>query len=143
MSTTPSQVVSRYLAEIVSRGRMDLAAALIRPEVIFTSPYTPEPIRDREGLVAMLAGLQAAFPDFFLTEHATVAEGDLVASRWTAGGTHTGAPFAGLPPSGRSFRIEGMSMYRVEDGRIAEGWVSDDTLGMASQLGLVALEPVG
>jgi hypothetical protein len=30
-----------------------------------------------------------------------------------------------------------MSIYRVRDGRIVEGWVNDDTLGMASQLGLV------
>ncbi len=143
MSATPTEVVSRYLKEIVSEGRLELAAELLAPDVVFTSPYTPQPTRDREGLVEMLAGLHAAFPDFYLSEHETVGEGDLVASRWTAGGTHLGAPFAGMPASGRSFAISGMSMYRVREGRIVEGWVSDDTLGMAAQLGLIELEPAG
>ncbi|MPZ35378.1 MAG: hypothetical protein GEV13_31125 [Rhodospirillales bacterium] len=68
-----------------------------------------------------------------------LAEGDVVASRWSAGGTHTGAPFGPLPTSGRKFEITGMSIYLVRDGRIAEGWVNDDTLGMATQLGMASM----
>lgn len=130
-------VVRRYLERIVSRGELELADELIDPAIAFTSPYTPEPIRDRAGLVAMLSGIQAAFPDFVLREAEILAEGDLVASRWVAGGTHTGGSFNGLPASGRRFEISGMSIYRVAGGRIVEGWVNDDTLRMAVQLGLV------
>lgn len=139
---SPTDVVRRYLTEVVSGGRMELADQLIAPDVAFTSPYTPEPLHSREGLIAMLSYLHAAFPDFLLREEASLAEGELVASRWVAGGTHTGAEFNGLPADGRRFEITGMSVYRVADGRIVEGWVNDDTLGMASQLGLVP-EPVG
>ncbi|HEX2092698.1 MAG TPA: ester cyclase, partial [Longimicrobiaceae bacterium] len=89
-----------------------------------------------------IGGLHAGFPDMRLEEEAVVAEGDLVASRWTVSGTHTG-PFAGLPPSGNRFSITGMSFYRVVDGKIVEGWVNDDNLGMARQLGaLPSPEPV-
>lgn len=68
-----------------------------------------------------------------------------MASRWIAGGTHTGEAFAGLTATGcRAFRISGMGIYRVRDGKIVEGWVNDDTLGMASQLGMVRpAVPVG
>jgi steroid delta-isomerase-like uncharacterized protein len=130
------EVVRSYLEQVVSAGNMSKADALVAADVVFISPYTPEPIRGREGLKQMIAGLHAAFPDFRLEEEEGLAEGELVASRWTAGGTHSGAAFAGLPASGRSFRITGMSIYRVRDGRIVAGWVNDDTLGMAMQLGL-------
>lgn len=133
----PKTVVRRYLDEIVSRGRLELGSELIDRDVRFTSPYTAQPIQGRDGLLAMLAGLHTAFPDFFLREEQLVAEGDLVASRWVAGGTHTGAEFAGAPPSGRRFEIDGMSIYRVRDGRIVEGHVIDDTFRMRAQLGFV------
>ncbi|HWP62323.1 MAG TPA: ester cyclase [Candidatus Binatia bacterium] len=135
------QIVRRYLDEIVSRGDISLGAELIADDVVFVSPYTPEPITRREALEAMLAGIHAAFPDFYLREEAMLAEGDLVASRWVAGGTHTGAPFNGAPPSGRQFEITGMSIYRVRDGRIVEGWVNDDTFLMRAQLGFIAEPP--
>jgi predicted ester cyclase len=45
----------------------------------------------------------AAFPDLFAEVHVSVAEGDLVADHATFRGTHTGAPFHGLEPSGARF----------------------------------------
>jgi steroid delta-isomerase-like uncharacterized protein len=138
MQTDDSKrIVRRYLDEVVSRGNLDLGPELIADGVHFVSPYTPEPIDGRDGLLAMLGGLHAAFPDFFLREEELVAEGELVASRWVAGGTHTGAPFNGGPPSGRRFAITGMSIYRVREGRIVEGWVNDDTYLMRDQLGFI------
>jgi predicted ester cyclase len=89
----------------------------------------------------MITGLRAAFPDLAIREEALIAEGDLVAARWVASGTHSGAPFAGMEPSGRRFEIAGMSFYRVRAGRIVEGWVCDDTLGMLTQLGALPAAP--
>lgn len=134
-------VVRRYLAEVVNRLDHRAADALLADDIRFTSPYTPAPIASRAGLVTMLAGLHAAFPDFALIEAATVAEDGLVASRWTASGTHTGAPLAGAAASGRRFEITGMSIYRVAEGRIVEGWVNDDTFEFRRQLGLLAEWP--
>lgn len=131
------ETVHRYLQEVVGGGNLVVADELIHEALVFTSPYTPEPTRTREAFIQMITGIHAAFPDFYLDEEEILCEGDLVASRWVAGGTHTGADFAGLPATGRAFRITGMSIYRVLDGRVIEGWVNDDTLGMASQLGLV------
>lgn len=136
---TSRELVGRYLREIVSAGNLEVADEIVAEDLVFVSPYTPEPTRDRAGFKAMIAGLHAAFPDFSLVEEAVIAEGDLVASRWTASGTHTGTTFAGLSPSGRRFSIAGMSIYEVSGGRISRGWVVDDTLGMAVQLGLVRL----
>jgi steroid delta-isomerase-like uncharacterized protein len=139
MPREPREVVSEYLRRAISGGDPRAYEDLCDPDIVFTSPYSPEPLRGLEAFRGTFLALKEAFPDLRVEEHTSVAEGDLVAARWTASGTHTGPAFAGLPPaSGRRFEITGMSMYRVRDGRIVEGWVSDDTLAMAVQLGLVA-----
>lgn len=134
-------LVRQYLEEVVSQGSMAAADQLVAADVVFSSPYTPEPTRDLAGFKQMIAGLHAAFPDMRLIEEDVAAEGDKVASRWVARGTHKGE-FMGLPPTGRQFAITGMSIYRIAGGKIAEGWVNDDSLGMLQQLGVIpAPEP--
>ncbi len=49
--------------------------------------------------------------------------------------THTGELF-GNPPTGRSFEVEQMHMFRVADGRIAEHWSQRDEVGLMRQLGI-------
>jgi predicted ester cyclase len=65
-----------------------------------------------------------------------VAEGDTVATRWRAHGTH-GGPIGGLPPTGREFTIDGVTIERFEAGRIVEVWVARDELRLMRQLGVV------
>lgn len=129
-------VVRQYLSEIVSRGDLSVIDQLVSSRVVFTSPYTPEPIQGIEGFKQMIQMLHTAFPDMQLVEQAQVAEGDLVASRWVVSGTHSG-DFMGYKPSGRRYEITGMSFYRLADGKIVEGWVNDDSLGMLRQLGIL------
>lgn len=120
-------LVSMYLKEVVSEGNVERANEFVAEDLVFTSPYTPEPTRSAGDFKRMIGTLHAVFPDMRLTEEATLCEGDLVASRWTVRGTHRGK-FMGAPPSGNRVTITGMSMYRISDGKIAEGWVSDDAL---------------
>ncbi len=131
------EIVRRYLARYVTGGDEAVADELVAPEIVFTSPYTPEPVHGLEGFKEMIGALHASFPDLEIREDDTIAEGDLVASRWIASGTHTGVAFVGLDPSGRRFEITGMSFYQLRGGKIVEGWVNDDNLGMAIQLGAV------
>jgi len=62
----------------------------------------------------------------------TVASGDIVAARWEARGTSRGH-FLGVAPTRRSLDYTGISMYSVEDGRIAEIWETRNTLGIMHQ----------
>lgn len=127
--------VRRYLERYVGGGDDAVADELVHADVVFASPYSPEPVHGLDAFKGMIGGLRAAFPDLAIREEDAVAEGELVAARWVATGTHTGGPFAGLEASGRRFEITGMSFYRVRDGLIVEGWVNDDSLGMLGQLG--------
>ena len=51
-----------------------------------------------------------------------VERDDIVVSNWTLTGTHTGAPFFGVPPSGKKVTINGTAILRFKDGKIVEHW---------------------
>lgn len=77
-----------------------------------------------------------AFLDLHITSHFLVAEGDKVAKVWTANSTHLDE-FVGVPATGRQIAVKGIEIFRIEDGNIAELWVSMDNLGMMQQLAVI------
>lgn len=87
--------------------------------------------------MAEAKGWREAFPDLQITVDKQVAERDLVAVRWTARGTNTGAG-NGIPATGRAVQVTGTTLFRLADGRIAEEWTCADSHGLMRQLGLLA-----
>ncbi len=77
-----------------------------------------------------------AFPDLHFTVEDMLAEGDRVASRYTARGTHRGE-LMGLPPTGRQVTEVGIVISRLAEGKLVEDWHSPDNLGLMQQLGVV------
>jgi predicted ester cyclase len=62
-----------------------------------------------------------AFPDVQLSIEDQVAEGDKVVTRWIGSGTHQGE-MMGIAPTGNQVRVDGMTISRIEDGKIVEEW---------------------
>ena len=91
-----------------------------------------------EGVKKGSTFLLSAFPDIHMTIEDMVAEGDKVAVRLTSQGTHKGQ-FFNIAPTGKKHVIVWFSIFRIEEGRIAEEWMLQDYLGMYQQLG--ALPP--
>lgn len=80
----------------------------------------------------------ASFPDRRQTIEQIVGEGDLVAVQTTSTATHTGAPFLGVPTSGKKVRVESIGLYRVAGGKAVEHWGINDGLGLMRQLGAIS-----
>lgn len=93
-------------------------------------------IHGPDGAKAFIVRLREAFPDFQLTIIDQVAEGEKVAMRWTAHGTHKGE-FQGIPATNRQVSVGGITILRILDGKIIEGWTNEDMLGFLRQLGVV------
>jgi predicted ester cyclase len=93
-----------------------------------------------------LAGLQATvrqyfqtFPDFHMTLEDSVLSGDKVVARVTITATHNhpvqlGSNAPVFPPTGKKLSWQGISIWRVADGKYVEHWDVDDLLGLAQQL---------
>ena len=102
------------------------------------------PRRGRDDVRAFMMAFREAFPDLSFAGTADlIAEGDFVVGRWEGGGTHTGPAFsdflAGALPagSGRRMRFSGVTLLRVENGKIAEEIGLDDGVTALQQLGLL------
>jgi steroid delta-isomerase-like uncharacterized protein len=86
-----------------------------------------------EGLRQRVNTLRAALKQQFTLE-LLIAEGDKVAVLWTTRGTHIGE-FMGLPPTGKSYTIQGIDIHELRDGRMAEHWDVVDIYGFLVQVG--------
>ena len=90
----------------------------------------------REGQKALMSTYFTAFPDLKIVTEDILVDGENVVTRWTAIGTHNG-PLMGIPPSGKSMKVAGISIDRVINGQMVEGWYQFDALGMFQQVGAI------
>jgi predicted ester cyclase len=51
-------------------------------------------------------------------------------------GTHRGE-FMGIAPTGKHVTVTAITIFRVEEGKIAELWNNVDALGLLQQLGAI------
>ncbi len=90
----------------------------------------------REGDRMRTTAMVAAFPDGKWILDDAISEGDRVVVRYTFQGTHQGE-LLGIPPTGKSVIMTGISIYRVVNGLFTEIWESYDKLGLMQQLGVI------
>ena len=77
-----------------------------------------------------------------LSRQSVLIDGDSVAEVVSIEGHDTGR-FLGLPPTGKSFRVQGVFLYDLKDGRIARERRIYDFTAMLVQTGLLKAKPVG
>jgi predicted ester cyclase len=106
------------------------------------------PGRGRDAIKAFMTDFRTAFPDLHFWGTADlIAEGDSVVGRWEGGGTHTGPAFrdfllGALPAAtGRQMHCTGMTVLRLQDGKIVEEIGLDDGVTALQQLGLITAVP--
>jgi predicted ester cyclase len=80
------------------------------------------------------ADFRQGFPDVISIVEDLIAEGDKVVARWRSRATHQGE-YVGIPPTGKEVEFTGISVYRIEGGKIAESWTIEDELGLRRQIG--------
>jgi steroid delta-isomerase-like uncharacterized protein len=90
-------------------------------------------IPSRDVGVGFIKGLLEAFPDIHYTVEDRLTSGNKVVCRWSATATHTGNLF-GMPPTNKHVNMLGITIFRIEDGQIAELWDLWDQAGLTAQL---------
>ena len=132
-----NKAIARREVEMFSTGDLSIADEIYSDDYVGHDPAKPEPIRGIEGAKEEAAGYRAAFSDLTLTIDHQVAEGEYVATRWTARGTHDGELSRASRRPGVSATTGGISVVRIVDGKIVEDHTQWDALGLMTQLGVV------
>lgn len=89
---------------------------------------------DKRGAIAMSQMFHSAFPDMKMKFTMWVIQGDRVAVRFIATGTHKGE-FFGVPATGKKTQATGLAITRVRGPRIVEDITEFDAFGLFTQLG--------
>ena len=136
MSSENKALVRRWFDEVWCNGRAAAIDELLASQALVhgLGPAMQGP----EGFKPFHAAYRNAFPDVKIQLDAIVAEGNMVAARWSGTGTHRGDGL-GFKATGRQIQFSGMVFVRVENGKLVEGWNNFDQLGMFQQLGVVKL----
>jgi steroid delta-isomerase-like uncharacterized protein len=135
MSRDNATIVRRFVDEVITQGNIEAAAQYVWEDVIEQVPL-PGQGPGLDGLKDILRAMRAGFPDIVFSIEEQVAERDKVASRFEWTGTHRGE-FLGIPATGRTVRVWGMVIDRLEDGRIKDTRIIMDTFGLLGQLGVL------
>ena len=135
MSADTNKEIVRRLGVEPWEGNLGVIDELVAPDYVGHDPAQPE-MHGPEGIKEFITGYLAGFPDGRITIDGQLAEGDMVATRWTGRGTHQGE-LMGIPPTGKQVTVSGITISRVKNGKVVEEWSNWDTLGMLQQLGVV------
>jgi steroid delta-isomerase-like uncharacterized protein len=138
MSTEQNKALARrFIEEIWNQKNLALARELIAATYVFHTPGSPPGLPPGpEGFHQFASAFLTAFPDVHTSIEDQLAEGDKVVTRWTSRGTNTGSLF-GMPTTGKSATITGITIDRFAEGKIVESWDELDQLGMLQQLGVI------
>ena len=128
-------LIRRFYEEVWARGNVGFA------EEVFSDDYVRHDLRPMAaapgaaGQASIAEQFRRAFPDLEWRVDHVLGDGDLVAARWTASGTHSGA-WGDVAPTGRRVTFSGVNIFRVGDGgKVVEIWNHRDDLGLKEQLG--------
>ena len=131
------RTVARFLAGTHGADLAQLAVIdeTVSPGIVCHGFPGGDPV-DRESYKAFFRTFRQAFDAMVFKTYATVADEDFVAVRWRVEVDHVG-PFAGVQPDGRRVGFDGMALYRMADGLIAETWLHINELELLAGIGAI------
>jgi predicted SnoaL-like aldol condensation-catalyzing enzyme len=126
VATEENKAVVRRVNEEVVNGRNVSLVDELYSEGYVLHPSLPASTPGPERVKRQFIGMHEEFPDLRSNIEHMVAEGDMVAVRYSLGGTHG--------PTGKRATWPLVVFHRFEEGKIAEDWVLIDTARIEAQL---------
>lgn len=127
------ELCTKAQVEMFGNARLDLVDELTAPDVI-DHGAPPDGTRGRDALKGQIRWIHSGLDNVAYEVEDAFQSGDKVTVRCEARGTNA-REWMGRAPTGKSFVVDHIHIYRIEGDRIAEHWGSRDDLGMLRQLG--------
>jgi predicted ester cyclase len=125
MTGADATVARTALEQVCARGDLELARECYAPD--FVDHVNAVDLHGHEGIRRSTGLYRALFDDLQIRVLDQVSERDRVASRWVMTGSNRG----------RHAEMTGITISRLDGGRIVEDWSALDSLELLRQLGLV------
>ena len=131
-------VVRRWFDEVWNKGRAEVIEELFDENGIAhgLSDDPANPIKGPQDYRPFYEVFRQAFPNLVIVVEDMVAEGDKVAARCSVRGQHEG-DFRGRAATQSPVEITGITIVRIENGKIVEAWNNFDFMALHKQVGLL------
>jgi len=135
MSTEENKAASRRIIEEAwNKGNLAVVDELIASNYV-AHGFAEAEFNGTDGFRKLVSMYRIAFPDLHVAIDDMVAEGDMVAVRYTLGGTHKG-DLMGIAPTGKQVTMTGAVFSRFAGGKEVEALGFVNMLTMYQQLGI-------
>jgi len=121
----------------VSKGNLGIFDEALSPDYVRHCQAMPpglQEIRDTAVFKAFVADFVNSVSNCKDEIDFIIADSNMVAYVTTTTGVQTG-PMGDLPASGKEFMLKNIVIQRIENGKVAETWISWDNVAMLTQLG--------
>lgn len=129
------KMYSHVWDEIINKGKLGMFndSNFTKNVVLHVSPADVTGI---DSAKAYYANYLTGFSNITFTIKDVFGQGDKLVKHWNFKGTHTGV-FFGIPATGKPVNLDGVTLVRMENGKIAEERDFFDNLEFSQQLGLI------
>jgi len=129
----------RFYSEVFNNHNVKAIDKFVTEDFVDHNP-DPGQAPGVEGLKASFKAFFKAFPDVHVKADFLMEEGDKVVAHITMTGTQR-SEFMGMKGKGKKFKISGIDIVRLEDGKATDRWGNFDSASMMEQLGLGMGDP--
>ncbi|MCG3208108.1 MAG: hypothetical protein FOGNACKC_01710 [Anaerolineae bacterium] len=133
--TKMSQLITNVLSAWNAHDP-ETAAQYYTPDYLGRDVSQLQPHHGQDGLRRAMTRCFRAFPDIHFTQDSLIIQGNAIALAWTAQATHQGR-LMNIPASGRSVRVQGVSLLTIANGKIKEASYIWDVAGLLRGIGLL------
>ena len=129
-------LIKRIHSEI-SKGNLEIFDEVLSPDYVRHCQAMPPELQEIHGpevFKAFVADFVNSVSNCKDEIELIFADSNMVAYVTTTTGVQTG-PMGDLPASGKEFKLKNIIIQRIEDGKVAETWISWDNVAMLTQLG--------
>jgi predicted ester cyclase len=133
-------IVRRYFEEVLDKRKVDILDELVTIDCLIHRPEAVGPIVGLEAFKQALRGILEVYSEFTTTIHDLIAEDDRVACRLSHRAVNRGEWTSRLgrhAVAGKAVTWPAIAIFRFQEGKIAEEWVSRDELGMLIELNVL------
>ena len=131
-------IARRWFKEVWNEGKTQTIYDLLASDAIGIGELEDgQPLRGPGEFAPFVERIRGAFPDIHIVIEDAFGAEDKVVVRWSATMTHRG-DHLGLPATGKLVRMTGITIARIRERKIIEGWDNWDQLGMLKQIGAYA-----
>jgi len=126
------ELVRTYFEKAFAQCDLDGASEFLSDNYMLHDPMRPDFAGGRDAFKQIHSVYMRGIRNHSFTIDDQIAEDDRVATRWTVSACQS-REVDDLPAKDECYKVSGITVSRVSDGKIVEEWQDWDALGMLKQ----------